>query len=114
MYSMADLLGSLSEQDVQDQLVDWNHYRWKATLSGAGADDILQRVEHAWAEHGGIPRSFVHSVGCQNPRALLVSAMAWGFGPNPLGPWRTREMLDADQHLQEIVQTAQEDAVDGF
>jgi hypothetical protein len=79
------------------QKVDWAPYKWSEEWKTAPALPgiaALNAVTNEYWTHRTIRRSFIGAFASNGDAlGLLVSLMAWGFGPDLRGPGKIRRML---------------------
>ena len=122
MTQLEALVSDPASGSAQSQRIGWSYARWHRTLAdrvpnNGTALTTLERLEDRWAIDGGISRQAVADIGHNDPVALLVASMVWGFGSVDYGPSRTADMLrvdDLESITESIVSAAQRSGAAGF
>ncbi len=120
MTKVLDLVKAHGSDGPERQRVRW---RWRSWAGRWERDrlprpDVLDALQHEVEEHDGIRRAFVFEQR-DDPLALFIAAMAWGFGRHPRAPGRVARMLtppgaDPRPIIDDIVGSARSSAADGF
>lgn len=120
MTTLLDLVAVHGVNGPERQRVLWNWRSWdgrwqRDALPGR---EILSALRNEVDEHGGIRRAFVFEQR-DDPLALFIAAMAWGFGRHPRAPGRVARMVtppggDPRSILNDIVGAARKSAAAGF
>jgi hypothetical protein len=103
-------LRAYTRRDVDGKKQKWQSPKWAKAF--ASRLEVFEEVSAHFEKAGGIRRQYIHdyaAVHDDDPVALFLLAMAWGFAEVNYGPFRTAAILaqeDAEYKISHIVNEA--------
>jgi hypothetical protein len=101
-FIVPEPLRSYTRDDVAGQTNIWVSHNWAKAFGSR--PDVFEEASAHFRAVGGIKRSYVHDYGesHDDPVALFLLAMAWGFAEVGYGPYRVERVL-AQQHAADKI-----------